>query len=68
MAKTSGLGATLTVADSGGTPRAISNDVTDFTLNTPINLQDTTGVNKSAHERLAQGGVRGKLVLEVSPR
>lgn len=53
MAKTSGLGATVTLADSGGTPRTISNDVTDFTLNTPIAMQDTTGVNKYAHERLA---------------
>lgn len=53
MAKTSGLGAKITLADSGGTPRTISNDITDFTLNTPINLQDITGVDKSAHERLA---------------
>lgn len=53
MAKTSGLGATITVADSGGTSRTISNDVTDFTLATPVNLQDITGVDKSAHERLA---------------
>lgn len=53
MAKTSGLGATITVADSGGTPRTISNDVTDFTLATPVALQDVTGVDKSAHEKLA---------------
>ena len=53
MSKISGLGATVTLADSGGTPRTISNDVTDFTLNTPIAMQDTTGVNKFAHERLA---------------
>lgn len=32
--------------------RTISNDVTDFTLATPVALQDTTGVDKSAHERL----------------
>lgn len=53
MAKISGLGAKITLADSAGTPRTISNDITDFTLNTPINLQDITGVDKSAHERLA---------------
>lgn len=53
MAKTSGLGGQITLADSGGTPRDISNDLTDFTLNTPIAMQDVTGINKSAHERLA---------------
>lgn len=53
MAKISGLGATITLADSGASVRTISNDVTDFTLNTPIAMQDTTGVNRSAHERLA---------------
>jgi len=53
MAKTSGLGAQVTVADSGGTPRDFSNDITDFTLATPVALQDTTGIDKSAHERLA---------------
>lgn len=40
------------MADAGGTPRVISNDVTDFTLNTPRGVQDVTGVDKSAHERL----------------
>ena len=53
MAKISGLGAQITVADSGATPRDISNDIGDFTLNTPIAMQDVTGLNKSAHERLA---------------
>lgn len=53
MAKTNGLGAQITLADSGGTPRDLSNDFTDFTLNTPVNLQDVTGLDKSAHERLA---------------
>jgi len=52
MAKTSGLGATIDVADSGGTSRTISNDITDFTLSTPVALQDSTGVDKSAHEKL----------------
>lgn len=40
------------MADSGCTPRVISNDVTDFSLNTPRAVQDITGVDKSAHERL----------------
>ena len=53
MSKISGLGAKVTLGDSGNTPRTISNDITDFTLNTPIALQDITGVDKSAHERLA---------------
>lgn len=53
MAKTSGLGATVTVADSGGTPRTISDDITDFTLATPVALQDTTGLDVSAHQKLA---------------
>jgi hypothetical protein len=53
VAKISGLGAKITLGDSGNTPRTISNDVNDFTLNTPIAMQDTTGVDKSAHERLA---------------
>jgi hypothetical protein len=43
----------VTIADGGGTPRTVSNDITDFSLATPIALQDTTGVNKFAHERLA---------------
>ena len=51
-AKTSGLGALVSVADAGGTARVISNDVNDFTLNTPRAVDDITGVDKSAHERL----------------
>ena len=53
MAKISGLGAKITLADSGSVARTISNDITDFTLNTPIAMQDITGIDKSAHERLA---------------
>jgi hypothetical protein len=53
MAKISGLGAQVQVADAVPTVRDISNDITDFTLATPVNLQDTTGLDKSAHERLA---------------
>jgi hypothetical protein len=53
MAKESGLGwTTLSVDDSGGTPRAIKNDITNFTFATPRGVQDITGVDKSAMERL----------------
>lgn len=52
MAKEGGMGTTVSVDDSGGTPRDISNDITNFTLSTPRGVQDVTGVNKSAVERL----------------
>ena len=52
MAKISGLGDTVSVDDSGGTLRDISNDVTDFSINLPQNLLDVAGVDKSAQERL----------------
>ena len=52
MAKTSGLGMSVAVDDSGGTPRTISNDITNLTFNTPHADQDVTGLDKSAHERL----------------
>lgn len=53
MAKSSGLAwTTLSVDDSGGTPADIRNDVTNFSFSTPRAVQDTTGVDKSAFERL----------------
>lgn len=53
MAKETGLGiTTLSVDDSGGTLRAIINDVTNFDVSTPRAEQDVTGVDKSAMERL----------------
>jgi hypothetical protein len=53
MAKESGLGiTTLSVDDSGGTARAIKNDITNFEVATPRGVQDVTGVDKSAIERL----------------
>ncbi len=52
MAKVSGLGGVVTVADSGGTVRTISNDITNWQLATPRAVQDITGVDKSANERL----------------
>ncbi len=52
MAKTTGLGATVIVDDSTPTPRTISNDITNFQFSTPYAVQDITGVDKFAHERL----------------
>jgi hypothetical protein len=51
--KETGLGwTTLSVDDSGGSVQAIKNDVTNFTFSTPRGVQDVTGVDKSAFERL----------------
>lgn len=52
MAKTSGLGFSIAVDDSGGTARTITNDVTNHTQQTPRAVQDITGEDKSAMERL----------------
>lgn len=54
MAKATGLGwTTLTVSDSTGTNLIdIRNDVTDLQFATPRGVQDITGIDKSAHERL----------------
>jgi len=53
MAKETGLGWTaLSVDDSGGTLRDIRNDITNFQFSTPRGVQDVTGIDKSAMERL----------------
>lgn len=53
MAKETGLGwTTLSVDDSTGSVCAIKNDVTNFSFATPRGVQDVTGVDKSAYERL----------------
>lgn len=53
MTKESGLGwTTLSVDTSGGVAKAIKNDVTNFQFATPRGVQDVTGVDKSAMERL----------------
>lgn len=53
MAKSTGLSqTTLSVDDSAGTARAIKNDFTDWDVATPRAVQDVTGVDKSAMERL----------------
>lgn len=52
MSKTSGLGATVSVDTSNPTLTDISNDVTNWQFSTPRAVQDVTGVDKSAMERL----------------
>lgn len=53
MAKETGLGwTTLSVDDSAGAAKAIKNDVTNFQFATPRGVQDVTGVDKLAFERL----------------
>jgi len=53
MAKESGLGwTTLSVDGSDAAVNDIKNDVTNFSFATPRAVQDVTGVDKSAMERL----------------
>jgi hypothetical protein len=53
MAKQSGLGmTTLSVDDSGGSVVALVNDITNFEMATPRGVQETTGLDKSAMERI----------------
>lgn len=53
MAKENGLGwTTFSVDDSGAAARDIRNDVTALPFTTPRGVQDVTGLDKSAFERL----------------
>jgi hypothetical protein len=52
MPKQAGFPFAVAVDDSTGTPRTISNDITNFSYATPRGVQDVTGVDKSAIERL----------------
>ena len=52
MPKSTGLAMAVSVDDSGGTLRVISNDVLSCTFGTPRGQQDVTGLDKSAIERL----------------
>jgi hypothetical protein len=53
MSKQHGLGwTTAAIDDAGGTPRNIRNDLTNLAFATPRAVQDTTGLDKSAMERL----------------
>lgn len=52
MPKLTGLSGTLKVSDAGGTLRDIGTDVTNYNFSTPRGLEDVTGMNKFAFERL----------------
>jgi len=53
MAKESGLGwTTFSVDNSAGVLKALVNDITDASWQTPRAVQDVTGLDKSAIERL----------------
>ena len=53
MPKESGLGiTTLSVDDSATAVKTIINDIVNFSFSTPRGVQDVTGVDKSAMERL----------------
>ncbi len=53
MPKQNGLGwTTLTVDDASSSAKDIRNDVTNFSFATPKALLDSTGVDKSANERI----------------
>jgi hypothetical protein len=53
MAKQSGLGwTTLSVDDAAAAAQDIRNDVTEFSFSTPRAVQDVTGIDKSAMERI----------------
>lgn len=53
MAKSTGMGwTTLSVDDAAAAAQVIKNDVTNFQFATPRGVQDVTGVDKSAMERL----------------
>ena len=52
MAKSSGIGMTVTIDDADGTGRAITNDITNITFSTPRGVQDVTGLNSTALVRL----------------
>lgn len=53
MAKESGLAWTsMSIDDAAGTLRDLRNDITNFQWGTPRGVQDITGIDKSAMERL----------------
>lgn len=52
MAKESGLGFTVAVDNSSGQAKTISNDIVSLTISTPRAMQDISGIDKSAMERL----------------
>ena len=63
MAKESGLGMTISVDDSAGTGRALTNDVTNLSFDIPSGVQDVSGINYSANERLL---LRGDMTVTLN--
>jgi hypothetical protein len=52
MAKITGLGMSVTVDNSAGAGKNISNDINDISFSTPRGMVDVTGLDKSGIERL----------------
>ena len=52
MVKESGIGMTVTIDDASSSGQALTNDITSISFSTPRGLQDVTGLDKSAIERL----------------
>lgn len=52
MAKTSGIGGVIKVQDASSAAQTITNDVTNYQWSVPRAVQDVTGVDKSANERI----------------
>jgi hypothetical protein len=53
LSKVTGLGwTTLSVDDASNSQQAIKNDITNLQFATPRGVQDVTGIDKSAYERL----------------
>jgi len=52
LTKASGLTTSVTVDNAAGAGKDISNDITSFNVSTPRGVQDITGLDKSAVERI----------------
>jgi hypothetical protein len=53
MAKQSGMGwTTLDVDNSSSVAQHLKNDITQLDFDTPVAVQDVTGIDKFAHERI----------------
>jgi hypothetical protein len=63
MSKVTGLGFKFELDTSGGALTDISNDVNDIQFGTPRGMQDVTGLDKSAIERLLLLG-DGKVTIK----
>lgn len=53
MTKENGIGFAVAVDDAAGpTAKTLSNDITDLQFSTPRGVQDSTGIDSGAHERI----------------